>query len=263
MARKNTEYKSIAHTPNIGIGVIIVPQNVDRNEFVDNCLRKQKVSILVSRGGGVIHNCPISIPVLREISFPLDKNKESESYKKFGSSVFFFIEPIHGTPIITGILSKDSESLLLRENEFEVIKSHKGCKTSFQMSPNENIVNINISNKGKPTKINIISDGSTDSEIRLVTSGNVVLSGENLKLNKSKLTLFKGESPIPKGDVLKSELTKMKEVVDGIVSVINGTPIPEPGNLGNSVFQSTLKLKIAGKVNGKFEGINSKKSFHE
>jgi len=42
------------------------------------------------------------------------------------------------------------------------------------------------------------------------------------------------------------------EVIKAILSIINGAPIPEPGNGANSVFQTMLKTAVTGKDQGKW-----------
>ena len=97
-------------------GYISIPVNVDRTLFIEDCFRRERVTILVEDGGGMIHNCYISRNELQEIYFPQESNK-------LGSQIIFVVEPMFDMPIIIATISKENETQLLKENIFKVIKS--------------------------------------------------------------------------------------------------------------------------------------------
>lgn len=78
---------------------------------------------------------------------------------------------------------------------------------------------------------------------------------DGMELNGSEYSLVKGEE-------LKAEITKLKETVDALVSVVKGAPITEAGSGANSSLQLALKSAISGKETGSFSGILNEKVKH-
>lgn len=65
-----------------------------------------------------------------------------------------------------------------------------------------------------------------------------------------------------KVDELKNQLEKNNSILSTLLSIIRGTPIPEPGSGSPSVFQSTLALALSSANVGDFSNIASTKVFH-
>jgi hypothetical protein len=74
---------------------------------------------------------------------------------------------------------------------------------------------------------------------------------QSIKLNGDQ---FGG---LVKADVLKAELDKTNEVVNAILSIINGAIVPEPGNGANSALQAAIKGAVIGKAVGNFGSIKN------
>lgn len=58
---------------------------------------------------------------------------------------------------------------------------------------------------------------------------------------------------------LKTQLDKTNEVLQQLVTIISGAPIPEPGNGSPSALQTSLAGAIAGKTLGEFSSIENEK----
>lgn len=61
---------------------------------------------------------------------------------------------------------------------------------------------------------------------------------------------------------LKTELNKNNQLLQSILSILNGTPITEPGNGSPSALQVALKGAVAGKSVGNFGNIENTKVKH-
>jgi hypothetical protein len=62
--------------------------------------------------------------------------------------------------------------------------------------------------------------------------------------------------------ILKKELEKTNQLLEAIMSVINGAPINEWGNGAVSSFQAAMKIAIAGKSLGDFSEIENERVKH-
>ena len=61
---------------------------------------------------------------------------------------------------------------------------------------------------------------------------------------------------------LKTQLDKTNAVLQAIITVLSGTPIPEPGSGSPSALQTALKAAITGKQLGDFGQIEDSKITH-
>lgn len=161
----------------VGFGYITIPFDVDREKYVQTCLRKERVAIQLDDGGGVIKNCYVSKNILQQIYFPL---KDTE----LGSAVAFIVPKFYNIPIIVGVISKADETQLLDEYSFKkvvgddeskVVIEGKGKTGELFLNVESDYENggsiyINLRSKNSTSKfnvncfgdINIYSEGKTD-----------------------------------------------------------------------------------------------------
>lgn len=86
----------------VGIAWIAIPANISREEFMATCMRAGKVGLFFETGD-YVWDVPVDLDVLQKIDFPYD-------YGELGSCVVYVNMPKHNTPIVVGVLSKDSEA---------------------------------------------------------------------------------------------------------------------------------------------------------
>lgn len=160
----------------IGFGYIAVPEDIDRNTFVDTCFRKKKVTIITT-SGGVIDDCYITSMTLQNIQFPLESGGK-------GSCVVFVSNRFSTKPIIIGVISGDISSDFLRENLYQLRKSVAGTDIEIIADPNQKNLTINIASRDRGT-ININSKGSKDCTLNLNSSGHITLTSDETLNNIS------------------------------------------------------------------------------
>lgn len=262
----------------INTGYIIIPEDVDRGEFIEQCLRTERFSIFVEGGGGVMHNCYVTKSVLRDLVFPLEG-------QTLGSAVVFFSEPFGGKAVITGVVSKNDETELNQEDIVVFKKTHDGnyallsidgkgqitidvigvsnaAKLNINVRSDDYSAAIDIHAKGK---INLYSEGNTSitavyGDIELTTNKNVnITSTKDVNIKASKVLINNASEPMVKGNELYDNLNKTNEVVKAIQdSLLTWVPIP---NDGGAALKIKAGQKLAGKAVGTFEKIKSKESF--
>lgn len=227
-------------------GYIILPADVDRTRFIEQCYRWERVSILVEKGGGVIHDCYITKTALQEINFP-------ESSDKLGSCVVFFTEIHSGLPVIIGVASKENESQWLGEGKFRFVKTYQnthvtiegdaknGALTLSVGGDNAQQLNITIANKAKNTELNLRCQGV----INLAASGGV-------RINK-------GTEPMIKGNELKTQLDKTNDYLSNLYQAIYQTlqlmDAVVPG------VSAAFETAMLGKNPGDYSNVQSEESF--
>jgi hypothetical protein len=87
-----------------------------------------------------------------------------------------------------------------------------------------------------------------------------------IKVGTSTLNIIDGEfkfnggtKGIPKADVIKTESEKDKAILDALLQIINGAPIPEPGNGSPSALQIALAGVLASKQSGTWTALENTK----
>jgi hypothetical protein len=262
----------------INTGYIIIPEDVDRGEFIEQCLRTERFSIFVEGGGGIMHNCYVTKSALRDLVFPLEG-------QTLGSAVVFFSEPFGGKAVITGVVSKNDETELNQEDIVVFKKTHDGnyallsidgkgqitidvigvsnsAKLSINVRSDDYSAAIDIHAKGK---ISLYSEGNTsitaiDGDIELVTNKHVnITSNRDVNIKARKVLINNASEPMVKGNELYDNIIKTNEVVKAIQdSLLTWVPTP---NDGGSALKIKASQKLAGKSVGTFEKIKSKESF--
>lgn len=67
---------------------------------------------------------------------------------------------------------------------------------------------------------------------------------------------------LTKTPTLRDELNKTRSLLNAVIQVINGTPIPEPGSGSASALQAALKVAITGQSLGSYDEIENEMIKH-
>jgi hypothetical protein len=157
---------------NIQYGYIVLPKDVDRDNFIEQCYRWERVSILIERGGGLLNECYITKNAIAEISFPL-------TYDTLGSCVLLLTDPFSGLPVIFGVLSKEDESQLLQEGVFKLAKKWQDSGVTISGDAKKGVINISV-NGGTTSQLNIsVTNTDKTATVNLRCNGdiNIVADG--------------------------------------------------------------------------------------
>jgi len=253
----------------IGTGYIIIPQGVVRSEFVARCLRLEKFSILVEKGG-VMHDCFITKSALKDISFPAQG-------EQLGSKIIFFTEEYGDKAVITGVVGSDDQTDL-GEEEITVFKRSKDGNYALFTIDGNGRISIDIMGDQKGGRFEIsVRDEDFDSEINLSVKGKINLfaegdisinaSGGEIRLESERdiimlpneLKVGKADQAMVRGDELKRQLDKTNKLVDAIKkSLLQFTPAMGDGGTALKTFATTT---IGSNETGSLGEINSEQSF--
>lgn len=233
-------------------GYIIVPSDVSRDSFIEQCYRWERVSILVERGAGVIHDCYITKNVLEKIEFPLVT-------EQLGSCVTFLVDPLSGHPVVFGILSKEDESQLLREGYFKINKVYNGSVVSISGDAKSGVLNLSVSG-GTLSQLNIsVTNTDKTAQINLRCRGDITLDLDGrLQLTADSVRINQGSEPMVLGGELKSQLEQNNTYLSDLVTAIEAALTIVDGMLPGTklAFQTAL----VGKHPGSYTNINSTES---
>lgn len=158
-----------------------------------------------------------------------------------------FIPKVGSSVIVSMLESSDSEAFVTKFGEVE--------KLLIKFSEE---VFVELSETGLTYK-------NGDAEVQFTADKHLFKVGDlSFEINANGL-LLNGDSEggLIKINELKTEWKKNKAILDGLLQIIGGSPINEPGNGAPSVLQTTLKGALAGKQTGEFKSsFENKKVMH-
>jgi hypothetical protein len=168
-----------------GVGFIIIPKNVDMDEYKADVYRTGRVSIAGGYGYGDFHNVLVDREVLQRIKFP-DRPGMN------GSAVVWLNIPKHNEPVIVACLKYEDEYHSIGEQ-----------RVRFTRGMNDNLVDLDLD--GKTGKITItatalskdtasevevvLNSKNNDSKFKLRVNGDVLINASGRIVNISDKTI--------------------------------------------------------------------------
>lgn len=227
-----------------GVGYLVVPEEIDRVQYIEDCYRTQTVSINAGEGYGYFNavRCPQN--VLENLQFPTENNR--------GTPVLWIKDGMSHLPVIVGWLRKEGDYYALGENQHRISKGNDkrnvelfidGNTSTFQINvlgDEEEPANLRIklSSKNKDSVFNI----SSDNEIQLTGVEKTVLNSNNeiqLLVKEEGEKKFQIKYTLKEGFLYEDEFENSIRCVDKLIEInsekINHNGGKEPMVLGNTL----------------------------
>jgi len=215
------------YTYPVGFGYIVIPSDEDRDKYIETCLRKERVSILLDGGGSIISNCYISREALNGIKFPEDSDD-------LGSCVAFISPKFNNLPIIVGIISKADETQLLEEDSFKRQVSTDGAL-------------VTIEGKGKTGELFVTVESEFENEGNI----NIALKSKN-NTSKFNLKCFGDITIDAEGgvDLKASDTVKIRstEVIDGVEEIKSKVEVNNDGVIVKDYWGNKITTNSSGEI---------------
>lgn len=261
----------------IGICYVILPGNVDRGTYVQNCFRKGMITVQFENGS-YMDNIPIEIEVLQYINFPLNKGE-------LGSALIYNNIYLHNKPIIVGRLLKGNETTNLSENEFRFERFTENSLVSISGKGSDGNLFIKVSGKTNKTGnifIDVVNDNN-EGNIKVNLQGNLQVELQSAILNvlnelgitSKKDINIDSETKINignkdkvqatfKGDDTVIELKKeVKALSDLLQSIANIVPSPVSTGAPDATWAAWQLAVSAITTRGDYSKVQSEKLFIE
>ena len=230
-----------------GVGWVIIPSDLDRNAYVDDCYRTDTVSINGGIGHSVFRNVSVDVDVMKEIVFPADKTT-------YGSKVVWVKDNVSGYPIIIAIIRNQNQCFEQGENQYHISKKFGGNKVEIFVDGNSSALTIDVIGKeAESSNFNIrLNSSKRNSSFNVYSDNEVVLTATNKVLvntnNEFKLSFtdkgetktfisMKRDSGLEYADKFGNKIT----VVDGKVTIDSKDIILNDGKNGGTVNVSELR----------------------
>lgn len=199
-------------------GYIYIPDDVDRDTYVQTALRTERVCVIAEDSGAFLKNVYIARDSIQDIYFPREK-------RELGSCVVCVNILPQNEYIIVAVLSKSDESQLLGEYEFKKEKRSSDAVVSVlgkgktgemfididgkETNGGRLFVNIRNTESAGQLKINVDGDSSvySNGNIELQSTESINLSVLNNDTKKESIISYKNGDGFSYKDEFDNEIT--------------------------------------------------------
>lgn len=233
----------------ISFGFIVIPNGVDRDLYVETCLRTGRVSVM-GNGGAFFRDVYITNEVLANIEFPSKENEQ-------GSAVVLASNPYDGIPIVIGSYCRNDQSPMWKENTFQFRKTVGNVTASLVVNPSDNTVMVSIDSPEKAS-VSVRSTGSLESEVNVESTGSVnVLGGEMVSVKsytQMEAKVVNPEKPEEEERRVSMDLEKVAfhwktEEMEQSLQVDNtGVMVKIGDNVQSTITKEQLDLKTGASI---------------
>lgn len=228
-----------------GVGFVVVPSEVDRVQYINDCYRTNTLTINGGKGYGYFSGVHADINVMQNIHFPTDEENR-------GTPVVWVKDAISQLPVIVGVLRKQNEYYSLNENQWRLKRGTETRNVEIFVDGTTAGLDITVlGDKDEPANIDIkLTSENKDSVLNVVSDNEINITGEkavNVTTNQ-KATLRvteKGEDKMSLSyelgiglkykDEFENEITAKDGQVDIISKKINHNSGKEPMVLGDTL----------------------------
>lgn len=148
-----------------GMGYVIIPEDVDREQYISSCFRKSRISIIDDVYGNVIHECYITREALENVKFP-------ENVGERGMPVVWVSQQFSQSPMVIGTFVNNEKISLRKDEEIHINKFYGDGSVNIDGNPKNGTLFIGVSSK-KYSRIKIFTDGSENSLLEVKSSGTI------------------------------------------------------------------------------------------
>lgn len=228
-----------------GVGFVVVPSEVDRVQYINDCYRTNTLTINGGKGYGYFSGVHADINVMQNIKFPTDEENR-------GTPVVWVKDAVSQLPVIVAVLRKQGDYYSLDENQYRLKRGTETRNVEIFVDGNTAGLDITIlGDKEEPANIDIkLSSENADSVLNVSCDNEINIIG-NKSVNvvtNHKATLKvkeKGEEKMSLSyelgvglnykDEFENEVVAKDGEVDIISKKINHNSGKEPMVLGDTL----------------------------
>lgn len=230
-----------------GVGFVVVPSEVDRVQYINDCYRTNTLTINGGKGYGYFSGVHADINVMQNIKFPTDEENR-------GTPVVWVKDAVSQLPVIVAVLRKQGDYYSLDENQYRLKRGTETRNVEIFVDGNTAGLDITIlGDKEEPANIDIkLSSENADSVLNVSCDNEINIIGNksvNVVTNQ-KATLKvkeKGEEKMSLSyelgvglnykDEFENEVVAKDGEVDIISKKINHNSGKEPMVLGDTLAE--------------------------
>ena len=199
----------------VNLGYIALPEGIERADYVENCYRRERVSVLSEQGGFMIHDCYISKGTIKDIRFP-------ETVNKRGSAVVYLYDSTSTKPVVVSVVSDESETDLLDEGKFKLDKIFNNNRVQVIGNAKKGNLFLNVETfDDNDADLNISISSKKNSRLNITLNGKTLIhSKEEFTIKTDSFNVGEATEPMTLADSLASLLS---DLIDEIASSTTST----------------------------------------
>lgn len=164
-----------------GVGFVVVPNETEREQYIEDCYRTNTLTINGGMGYGFFHNVHTDEAVMQNITFPTDEDNR-------GTAVVWVRDAVSQLPVIIGTLRKQGDYYALKERQFLLKRGDNGKKiVEVFIDGNETNLDITLSGDDKnPANMNVkLSSENKDSTLNIISDNKLQIQSDNIITHQS------------------------------------------------------------------------------
>ena len=167
-------HKPLDFKGSAGVGYVVIPRGVDRDEYIENCYRTQTVTIQGGYGYSEFGQVYVTQTAMQEIEFP----SGDEGADRFGSAVVWVRDDNTRAPIIVGTVRRQDEYYALGEGTKRVaVNMPNGSGVEIWMNRDGNIqISVTGSSESAASAVIKVSSPNEDSKVVLDCDNEVLVN---------------------------------------------------------------------------------------
>ena len=217
----------------VGVGYIFIPEDRDRDEFVDTCFRTMRMSVM-DDNGNPIHNCYLTKEVIQNIRFPRNAGE-------IGDAVVWVCKPFLAQPVIIGTFVTSDEPDFRSDQELRILKQWNQGAIDIHGSSKEGYLTIDVRGAVAGNfQLNVLGDES--SRCSVFSTGGVDVAANG----KVSVRAYE-EAEIGVESVIDDETTHRKAIRanrDTIEAVADYSSGDEVRLLKTTISESGVKTEV-------------------
>lgn len=158
-----------------GIGYIVLPlSDVDRQTYIENCLRTCTVTIQGGPGRSIYQNVPIAPEVLQMVEFPPDT-------ESFGTPVIWVVDDLQQWPVVVNYLNlSELDQQQIGQRRFR--KQIGDSVVEFILDASNSEIDVMVSGSAEtPGELNIkVTSPNGDSKVNVSSDAEINVTGAKL-----------------------------------------------------------------------------------
>lgn len=232
-----------------GVGFVVVPEGIDREEYIEDCYRTNTVTISGGMGYGYFCNVNVDVHTMQLLQFPTNSDGDIR-----GTAVVWVKDSVHNVPVIVACLRKQDDFYILQENQYlvkretqttSVVMYADGSQAQYEINivgdrEHPSLMDIKITSENADSVFNLY----VDKELNVTSKEKVnIISESEVNLNikkdgdvKTQITYKQGEGFYYK-DEFGNEIKCKDGEIDIISDKINHNNGNEPMVLGDTLEQ--------------------------
>ena len=150
-----------------GIGYIIIPNNKDRDSYIQKCYRNHTVAIRPGLNYSNAYDIPITVDVLSSIEFP-------ERSGDLGSTIVWVREDFQNRPVVIGVIKDAGKPSQLSSSQQQIIQEYGNQLAQIFLDAKKSLLNISaVGNNANPAVVNVRATGSSEDKVNIESGGSL------------------------------------------------------------------------------------------